>query len=346
MLLGIDIGGSNTKFALFDDSKGFVEFGTLLSFAEGVRSIDFIPLHLSKELGKSVNELCRKHGIKKKGLSVCVTSTAPIMYRSIREGVGIVIDVAESIFDEPYFLNMHGSFHDKGTAKKHPFEIACREYVGTWYLLSKVLKLLENGVFVDVGTTSTSIVPVKNWNLIHLNDEDRIYNRLLTSEGIWSGAVYSPVSSIVKKVPLEDGMANISGFPVFTGEIYYYLKYLKLKDIKGIEHQKGLQVYDRRIAMNEIASLVLARGMLRKGDVERISRYIFEKQVEDICKGIQDVGARTSLEQGVPLGKGEFLAVNALKRAGVREIKELGGRRSISAPLEGMIHLFNAFLKD
>src|SRR5205085_11613866 len=73
---------------------------------------------------------------------------------------------------------------------------------------SLVASLFGNAILVDVGTTTTDIIPISAGRVAAIGRTDP--ERLLSGELLYLGAVRTPVEAIVHRVPLHDGLAGVS----------------------------------------------------------------------------------------------------------------------------------------
>ena len=154
-VLGFDIGGANTKAALVN-----VKNGELLNAKVAVK---YFPIWKKPE--KLANVLLT---IKKQlstnnldGVGVTMTAELSDVYPTKREGVNQILDCISQAFPNVsvYVLNNDTELTSLDIAKKKPLGVAAANWAATGWLVAKKLK---NCVIVDVGSTSTSIIPIVN----------------------------------------------------------------------------------------------------------------------------------------------------------------------------------------
>jgi probable H4MPT-linked C1 transfer pathway protein len=183
-------------------------------------------------------------------------------------------------------------------------------------------------VIIDVGSTTTSIIPIVNNKVAALGKSD--LDKLVSGELVYTGSLRTNLAAIVQSVPLKRGVAGVSS-EVFalSGDIHLLLGHISEKDyISETADGRGKTVNE---AISRIARLICAdTEMLSTQETMEIANYIYEKQVAQIVNGLAKVYARVkSLSSAkvsvvvTGLGK-DFLARKAAEHLGVDSIKDLG----------------------
>ena len=211
--LGWDIGGAHLKIANVSNN------GVILS-------VEQYPTPLWK--GLSILKNTFRSAIKKmpnEGQSHALTMTAELsdIFRNRQEGVNSIIKLCHEIFGRniAFYTMKHGL---KKINKK---EIDFNQIASAnWHASSTyVASLIDSGLFIDVGSTTTDIIPFyeKRIRARGINDQ----SRLRYDELIYTGVIRTPIMTLSSKVIFNGELQNIvnENFAT-TADIYRILGYL------------------------------------------------------------------------------------------------------------------------
>ncbi|RLF11321.1 MAG: H4MPT-linked C1 transfer pathway protein [Thermoprotei archaeon] len=316
--LGLDVGGANLKAVLIELSKGIAKAYT--------RSL-YLPLwKVGKEkLMEALNELASKAG-ELKAVGLTMTAELSDVYWCKREGVHHVLNTVERCFKdtEVKVVSVKGKLVSVEDAKKHPLEVAAANWAATGWVASKLEKTC---VVVDVGSTTTSIVPVIEGELAvkGLNDLEK----LMCGELVYTGALRTNVAAIVDKVPLRGGLIRVSSELFATsGDVHLILGHIR-------EHEYTVDTADgreatRREALARLARVVCADlELISEEEVISMASFIYHRQLEAVAEGLLQVYSRLRTEKNITppaytAGIGaKFLAEPALRKIGVERVFSL-----------------------
>jgi (4-(4-[2-(gamma-L-glutamylamino)ethyl]phenoxymethyl)furan-2-yl)methanamine synthase len=246
-----------------------------------------------------------------------VTMTAELSqaFRTKREGVAFVLDaLAEAFPGEPVRVyTVEGCFLDPAEARARPLEVAAANWAATARFVGRDV---PDCLLVDVGTTTTDIIPIVAGEPAAMGRTDP--DRLLSGELVYTGVLRTPVESVAAAVPLWGRPCPLvpEGFALM-GDAYLWLGALNARDY-------GISPPDGRPATREFAGERLARAvcadaeMLDEEAVGAIARAVAEAQVERVAAGLRRVRARhPGLDIAVVTGLGDFIAAEAARRAGL-----------------------------
>jgi (4-(4-[2-(gamma-L-glutamylamino)ethyl]phenoxymethyl)furan-2-yl)methanamine synthase len=308
VVLGWDIGGVNTKAARIT-----VEGGRLSSPRAALA-----PLEMERDAGSLVPTLRRLAASLGEGpVAHAVTMTAELSqaFRTKRDGVGFVLDALGEAFpdDRVSVYTVAGRFLDPGEARRHPLEVSAANWAATARYVGREI---PDCLLVDIGTTSTDLIPIAAGEPANLGWTDP--DRLLSGELLYTGALRTPVEAVARAVPLKGGLCPLAPERfALIGDAYLWLGALDPADYT-------VPAPDGRPATREFAGERLARAvcadgeMLSEEEVGTIARALAESQVLTLAEGIRRVAARHSrLGIAVVTGLGDFIAVEAAHRAGL-----------------------------
>ncbi len=155
-VIGYDVGGANTKAAYIRvrDGKCF----------NARVAVEYFPVwkhpeELADVLLKLKHQLCE---CKIDGIGVTMTAELSDAYQTKREGVNHILGCFMQTFTNVpiYVLNTEGRLEPIEVALREPLGVAAANWAATGWLVAQQLK---NCVVVDVGSTSTSIIPICEW---------------------------------------------------------------------------------------------------------------------------------------------------------------------------------------
>ena len=325
-ILGWDIGGVNTKAARIDPAGGAAGSG-----APSVRSAS-MPFEIQRDPGALVSVLRSLASELEyaEGWPHAVTMTAELSqaFRTKRQGVAFVLGALARAFpaDPLHVYTVDGRFVTPAAAAADPLAVGASNWVATATLVGR---FVPDGILVDIGTTSTDIIPLEGGRVAARGRTDPA--RLLSRELVYTGAVRTPAEALLREVPLWGGRAAVSaeGFATI-GDAHVWLGRLAPSDYTA-------PTADGRPATRELAGERLARvvcgdrEMLDDAAIDAIARALTEAQVELVADGIRRVRAGfPGTTTAVVTGLGDFIAADAARRAGL-EVVALAERLGAAA---------------
>jgi len=330
-VVGWDIGGVNTKVAR-------VAGGAVLA----VRSLPFELQHDPGALVQVLRRLAAETGASD-GDVHAVTMTAELsqMFRTKREGVQFVLDASEAAFPGATIrvFAVDGRFLDVAEAAAAPLLVAAANWAATARI---VAQFVPHGLVIDIGTTSTDIIPISGGEVAALGWSDP--DRLASGELVYTGAVRTPVEALAASVRLDGREVGLSaeGFAL-SGDVHVWRGDLQPADYSA-------PTPDRRPATRQFAGERLARAicadreMVDESGVSAIADALAEAQGATIAAAIAKVRARhPELGTAVVTGLGAFIAERAARHAGLNVVSlasALGDAASRCAPAASVALLF------
>ena len=322
MVIGWDIGGANTKAAFMRTKNGCVE--------ELKTAIEYFPVW--KDPNKLASVLLtlkeRLSGTSKlDGVGLTMTAELSDAYQTKREGVNhILACAAEAFAGVPVFvLDVDAALKPIESAKSEPLRVAAANWAATGWMVSQLIKTC---VIIDVGSTSTSIIPVVDGRVSAAGKTD--LEKLMNGELVYTGSLRTNVAAIVSSVPLRNGVARVSS-ELFaqSGDIHLILG--NITEEKYTTETADGRGKTRREAMARLARVVCADiEMLTEQEIVQIARYVYSRQVEQVAEGLSQVYSRTKTftAEKIPLiitgiGK-DFIAKTAAQKVRVDKIIDLG----------------------
>jgi len=329
-VVGLDIGGVNTKAVFIGTQKDNVK--------KLKTAIEYFPIwKRGKERLPQVLEKLRKLLVKSatlNGVGLTMTAELSDVYWSKKEGVNHILDCVSQIFaDVPTFvLSVDAKLISVKDARKKPLRVAAANWAATGWMVSQII---GNCLIIDVGSTTTSIIPMIKGRIVANGRTD--LEKLLNGELVYTGALRTNVAAIVNYIPIKGGKACVSS-ELFaqSGDVHLLLNHIEEEDYI-VETADGRRKIKKE-AMARLARVVCADvDMLSEQEIVDMARFIYERQVEHIAEGLREVYERMKHRiqgdvQVVVTGLGRnFLARKAAEKVGLNNVIDLGELLGVNA---------------
>ncbi len=283
MILGIDIGGANTKIASSD--------GRLVE-------LHYVPLWKNSGLREVLLDIAKR--LKPEKVAVVITGELADCFPDKETGISYIVDAVNNAFEGAYFLDSNGIF-----TKEKKRELAAANWMASALLAGRDY---EDCIFVDIGSTTTDIIPIRD-GIPHAGKTD--FERLKNSELVYSGVLRTNIAAVLDKVLLEGNAFRISSeLFAITADVYMVLGMISGEEyICDAPDGAGKTVTD---AKRRLARVVCA-DLSEIGDEELVlmAKQVMEAQLQDIEGALCKVAKRHGITKIVVCGLGELLAKKA-----------------------------------
>ncbi len=291
--LAIDVGGANLKaahsagqahsssFALWRDPQGLT--AQLLALTKHFKPFD--------------------------GLALTTTAELCDCFETKAEGVFSVLNAVEAICEgKPVLVwGIDGRFHDPDSIRSHPLVAAAANWLALATIAAKKIGR-ECGLLIDIGSTTTDIIPLRNGEVAALGRTD--LERLQTRELVYAGVRRTPVCALATNLPYRSRDTGLAA-ELFATTLDVFLTLGQIAE----------NVFDRDTADGKPATIAAARDRLARmvgADREEFdSRDAneFARAAREALVGRLAMAARLVM-QSLPVkptvavisGSGEFLA--------------------------------------
>jgi len=320
-VIGWDVGGANTKAAFITTKDGFIK--------ELKTAIEYFPVWKdSEKLGSVLSRLRKRVSGSAKLDCVGVTMTAELAdaYRTKREGVNHILARIVQVFTgTPIFvLDAEATLRSIEAARSEPLRVAAANWAATGWMVSQ---LVRDCIVIDVGSTSTSIIPVIEGAISAAGKTD--LEKLMNGELVYTGGLRTNIAAIVNSIPVRGGVARVSS-ELFaqSGDVHLVLDNITEKEY-AVETTDG-RGKTRTDAMARLARVVCAdTEMLTEQEIVQIAKYIYNKQIEQVAEGLSQVYARIKPHAKAKIGAvvtglgKDFLARRAAQQVRIDEVIDL-----------------------
>lgn len=306
-ILGWDIGGVNTKATRLTLQPGAVS-----------RSVCF-PYELQRDpmaLGPTLLSVARQLGAGDEDIhAITMTAELSQAFRTKREGVGFILDALEATFPPGrlHVYTVSGKFVSPREARQQPLEVAASNWSATarW-----VARLTPTCVLIDIGSTTTDLIPILNGEVSALGRTDP--NRLGTGELVYTGVLRTPVEAVTRQVPLRGKATGLAAEAfALMGDVFLWLGTLQAEDYT-------CPTPDGRPATKSYAGERLARAVCADGemldgkDIDQIAGALSRAQVQRITQALNSIRRRhPQIDTAVVTGLGAFIGMEAARHAGL-----------------------------
>ncbi|MBN1134592.1 MAG: H4MPT-linked C1 transfer pathway protein [Methanosarcinaceae archaeon] len=290
-IIGIDIGGANTKVASADGS---------------IKELHYIPLWKDTKLPSALKEIAnRLHPDK---VSVVMTGELADCFVDKETGIRFIMDAVEDAFDcDKRYINNEGTFTD---TSEDILNLAAANWAASARLIGSEI---GSCIFVDVGSTTSDIIPIIDGKHAAGRTD---FSRLLRSELVYAGTLRTNIAAVLETAEISGGtcrtsselFASTADAYLIRGDITPELYTCETADGGGRSKIDAMRRLARVVCadLTEISSL----------DIENIARQVKEKQVSVLSAAIYEVAERNGLKRIVAAGIGEFLISEAAGRLG------------------------------
>jgi len=309
MMLGIDVGGANTKAATSDGSF--------------VRLI-YAPLYRNKAILYPVlADVKRGLAAEGKGINAVgavMTGELCGCFHTKRAGVLYITEEVSNMFWDAKFFNSDCAFKSKSSVDKAPLSFAATNWLASAQFLSEEYK---NAIFVDIGSTTTDVIPIVRGKIKAKNTD---FERLKYGELIYSGVLRTSVSSLLKRVEIGGEEYRISSeYFATTADVYLVLGNIR-KDVYNCEKSDSYlhsvrankevntekEVNHRINATRRLARVVCSDlDEIEEESAVSIAEQAKEAQVEELIDSMKRIKEMYGLKAVVSAGIGDFIVKEA-----------------------------------
>ena len=284
-ITALDIGGANTKAVSLKIIDGLIYLDSTYStyfpiWAEGKEN-------LGNQLKTCINSLSSPADL------VAITMTAELsdVYNDKREGVLHILNSVGKAFEDVETLVLTNEYDLVSPEQVYfdPLKVAGANWVATAWLASKIIK---NCIVVDVGSTTTDIIPVINHQIVAKGKND--LERLQSGELIYTGALRTNLATMVNKAPINDTLTRVSS-EIFstTGDIHLILGNISSSDYNiDTSDGRGKSLEE---SYSRLARLVCSDvETINQKTLKNLAGFLYEKQINLIASGINQINNRIS----------------------------------------------------
>ena len=234
------------------------------------------------------------------------------------QGVLDIATTCEKLFDCPVAYIGTDKVLSLAELIANPIEVAAANWIATSHIVAEIEK---DCIFVDTGSTTTDIIPIKDGKECAKGRTD--FERSSTGELVYTGTLRTNLTSFVDSIPLNGETYRVaSELFAITADVYV-LDLIKDEDYVCATCDgagKSKEESARRISRVVCADL----DILSMDDIKEMADYIHKEQVKQIAAGLKEVSDREGLDKVIVTGLGkDILCAEAAKLLGL-DVKSMG----------------------
>lgn len=312
LVVGWDVGGVHTKAAcLWYEAGAVTDVRVVARPFEIWRAKDRLPDLLQGVLAELTDR-------PPQAMALTMTAELSDVFRTKREGVRFVLDSVGAAFPETpvYVLSLAGEWVPRAEAYVRLLDFAANNWLATALYVAEAYR---NALVLDVGSTTTDVIPVRDGQVVALGRTD--LDRLLHGELVYTGVLRTPLAAVVRSVPLRGRFCPVSSeYFAVTGDVYLVLGRIRPEDYTCPTPDGRPPTAE--FARERLARLVCADiEQLTPAEIDAMAAYVYESQLRQVETAVRKVRSRLGEPADIPLlplGTGAFLAVEVARRMGLR----------------------------
>jgi len=281
--IALDIGGVYIKSALVVEKNGGIEI------QRTVRNPYNFRIHAADLKDSLTTELVSHLSGDSNVDAIIVTITAETVgiFSTIGDGIKTITSICEQAFPQIRigYISVNGEFCDVKAVMKNPMKFASANWVATATLAAQTI---NNGLFIDIGSTTTDIIPIKNGQVVPRETTD--LGRLKSGELIYSGIQRTYIAHIVDSLPYNDTDIPLAAeIRCFTAHVYVVLKILG--EFKMLHPITGRNMkITRDYALDMIARSVCGdRNMLNDSVLLKMADHVRFEQCNKLINSLKRI---------------------------------------------------------
>ncbi len=304
-ILGWDLGGAHTKAALIDH-RGRVD--TVIQIP--------CPLWQGMEyLDAGIDSVVRQIN-PDSGLKHAITMTGELvdLFADRATGVKALIDAMSRRFPRAELAVYGGAagFLSPQSAIDHVSQVASANWLAT---ASWSANCLSEGLLVDVGSTTTDLIPFADKRVLACDYSD--HQRLAGQSLIYTGVVRTPLMAVADKVPFAGEWVYLMAEHFATTADIYRLNGDLPDGADLLPSADNGEKSDIGSARRVARMLGLDLDAADLDGWRRVTRYIAEQQLRQVADACERILSRPGLSPDAPLvgaGVGRFLVERVCHR--------------------------------
>jgi probable H4MPT-linked C1 transfer pathway protein len=285
IILGLDIGGANTKAAVlkFQDEKIKESVGYIEYFPFWEKKIPEIP-EMLKRMVMNLKEQNSSLLINLDFIAVTITAELSDAFQTKREGLDTILNALETVFNRKKlrFISTSNKFINFTEAQNNYSSISASNWVSTALFLGR---FDPNCILIDAGSTTVDLIPVLNSLPVSCGKTD--IERLMNHELIYTGGLRATIPSITHHVPYLGKSIRVS-FEKFAliADVHRILGNISGEEyLNDTADNRSKSLDDCYARLSRIICMDLER--ISRDDLKKIAKFIYDKQINIICREIK-----------------------------------------------------------
>jgi probable H4MPT-linked C1 transfer pathway protein len=336
-ILGWDVGGANVKAARIGDAgqPGPVVLERPFPLWREPHRLPAVLSEVADRIGNA------------RTMALTMTAELADCFATKREGVAFVIDAFREAFpaSELWVYGVDRRFRPAEEARHQPRQVAAANWMAS---ATVVARSFPDALLVDVGSTTTDIIPIVSGRVVARGHTDS--SRLRTGELVYTGSLRTPVCAIVRSVPVGGRRCRVAA-ELFAVAADAHLWLGRIEEADYTCDTPDGRGRSRGEAGARLARMICAdRETLGPAGVTAIAEHVARTQVRQIARAIRQVMRRLGAASpvvAVLAGAGTFVGRAAAEAVGLTTCDlahEVGTAAARSAPAAAVAYLLSEFV--
>ncbi len=304
-VIGWDLGGANLKLACIEGGRAV--------------QVNLIPCPPQQDAVKFDSAIAQALPLCPSGAAHAVTMTGELsdVFSDRTKGVAYLVEMMrKTIGGEAMFYAGRAGFVRNGAAVEHAYDVASANWHASAALIAQHV---PDALFIDAGTTTTDLVPVKDGAVAAKAYSDG--ERLAMRELVYTGVVRTPVMAVTRTAPFDGRMQGIAAERFATmADVWRLLDALPAgadpyptPDLAGKSPQESASRLARMLGRDA--------ATVEHASIVALARHLGDCQLAEIEAAARALVARETLIAEAPVigaGCGRFIARHVAARLGRR----------------------------
>jgi len=307
MILGIDIGGANTKITEINE-KGEFKVHHL-----------YFPMWKNNE---KLAEVLKSYSKNVSKVALVTTAELADSYETKKEGVeNIVNAVKEAFGDCISVFDSDCKFISTEEAVQNYMKVSASNWCATADFISKNIE--KNCIMVDMGSTTTDIIPIVDGKAVSGKTD---LDRLMNNELLYVGTLRTPLSFLGNKIEFRKTTTNVSSeYFAITGDVSVILGKVT-EDEYTCDTPDGKPA-DKKSSLVRISKVLCSDlNQISVEEAESIAKEYYKIWTGLIKENVETVSKKYGINKVVITGLGEEVLKDALNDFEVISVKEKYGK--------------------
>ncbi|MHA1713874.1 MAG: hydantoinase/oxoprolinase family protein [Candidatus Ranarchaeia archaeon] len=219
-------------------------------------------------------------------VNITITAELSDAYITKAEGIEEIVTAVQSAFPGSNIsvLTNEGTLVSPSVAKNKPMSVAASNWMATGWLVSKKV---DTGIIIDTGSTSTSVIPLLDGQVVARGKTD--LKKLQLGELVYTGALRTTIPAIVNSIPVKGQMTPVSAeWFSQSGDIHLILGHIRPKEYTvDTPDGRGVSKHDAFVRLARVVCADIT--MINRKELIKMAKYVYDMQLEQIHKGVKQV---------------------------------------------------------
>ncbi|ABR56207.1 Hydantoinase/oxoprolinase [Methanococcus aeolicus Nankai-3] len=303
MILGIDIGGANTKITEMKSDGTYK-----------IHHIYFPMWRNNKELTNLLAKYNHKDITK---IALVMTAELADSYETKKEGVIDILNSVKNAFPnkEIFIFDVDGNFLTPSEAVKQHIKVSASNWTATAEFVKNNICPNDNCILIDMGSTTTDIIPIVNGKIVAQKTD---LDRLINNELLYVGTLRTPISflsnTVEYKCKNENTTINVSSeYFAITGDINIIMDKITTNDYT-CDTPDGAPTNKQNCKIRLSKVLCGDLEQIGEEEINEVAKQFYAKLLNLIKSNVDKVATKYNINNIVITGLGEPILIDALRQ--------------------------------